>query len=113
MGVFPLRRAGRRDRRFAAEGAAVFHRGVSHYPPLGEEVTTVTPADLQTVYARPSVPNVRIGRLGNNELQPAFVMTDELLAQALCHFGLHRLRQIVLRCGDPFGTACARNPTRM
>ena len=67
------------------QGAAIFHRGVSRYPPLGEEVTTVTPADLQSVYARPSVPNIRIGRLGNNELQPAFVMTDELLAK---HFAV-------------------------
>jgi uncharacterized protein len=67
------------------QNTAVFQRGVSHYPPLGEEVTTVTPTDLQTVYARPSVPNMRIGRLGNNELQPAFVMTDELLAK---HFAV-------------------------
>lgn len=67
------------------QGAAVFQRGVSHYPPLGEEMTTVTSTDLQTVYARPSVPNVRIGRLGNNELQPAFVMIDELLAK---HFAI-------------------------
>lgn len=64
---------------------AVFQRGVSRCPALGATVSTVTSADLLTVYARPSVPNVRVGRLGNNELQPAFVMVDELLAK---HFAI-------------------------
>jgi hypothetical protein len=67
------------------EQGAVFQRGVSRFPALGALVTTVTSADLLTVYARPSVPNVRVGRLGNNELQPAFVMVDELLAK---HFAV-------------------------
>jgi uncharacterized protein len=62
-----------------------FRRGVSRYPSLGALVTTVKASDLLTVYARPSVPNLRVGRLGNNELQPAYVMVDQLLAN---HFAI-------------------------
>ncbi len=69
----------------SAEHGALFQRGVSRYPPLGAPVTTVTSTDLLTVYARPSVPSVRVGTLGNNELQSAFVMVDELLAK---HFAI-------------------------
>lgn len=64
---------------------SVFQRGVSRYPALGSVVTTVTNADLLTVYARPAVPSVRVGRLGTNDLQPAYVMVDELLAK---HFAI-------------------------
>jgi hypothetical protein len=63
----------------------IFTRGVSRYPALGAMVTTVTNADLLAVYARPPVPNVRVGRLGTNDLQPAYVMTDELLSK---HFAI-------------------------
>ena len=76
--------------RFVGEVAAtirgpVFQRGVSRYPALGAVVSTVTNADLLAVYARPPVPNIRVGRLGTNDLQPAYVMTDELLAK---HFAV-------------------------
>ncbi|HEV3091083.1 MAG TPA: DUF87 domain-containing protein [Candidatus Cybelea sp.] len=67
------------------EHETVFQRGVSRYPALGAAVTTVTGQDLLTVYARPSVPSIRVGQLGNNELQSAFVMVDELLAK---HFAI-------------------------
>ncbi len=69
----------------AADHTAAFQRGVSRFPSLGDAVMTVTSTDLLTVYARPAVPNVRVGRLGNNELQPAFVMIDELLSK---HFAI-------------------------
>lgn len=64
---------------------SVFQRGVARYPALGAVVTTVTNADLLTVYARPAVPSIRVGRLGTNDLQPAYVMVDELLAK---HFAV-------------------------
>lgn len=63
----------------------IFQRGVSRYPALGAVVTTVTNSDLLAVYARPPVPSIRVGRLGTNDLQPAYVMTDELLAK---HFAV-------------------------
>lgn len=39
----------------------VFQRRVSRYPALRAVVTTVTNADLLAVYARPTVPSIRIG----------------------------------------------------
>jgi uncharacterized protein len=43
----------------SAEGAARFHRGVSHHPIPGAAVCSATAADLTTVYTRPSVSNVQ------------------------------------------------------
>ena len=62
-----------------------FQRGVSSYPPLDAPVTTVTLRDLATVYARPRISNVHIGRLRHNHKVPAFVLTDSLLGK---HFAV-------------------------
>jgi hypothetical protein len=65
--------------------AAGFQRGVSSYPPLDAPVTTVSLRDLATVYARPRVSNVHVGRLRHNRKVPAFVLTDSLLGK---HFAV-------------------------
>ncbi|MGH6920485.1 MAG: ATP-binding protein, partial [Geminicoccaceae bacterium] len=67
------------------ESAAGFQRGVSSYPPLDAQVTTVTLRDLAKVYARPRVSNVHVGRLRHNRKVPAFVLTDSLLGK---HFAV-------------------------
>jgi uncharacterized protein len=70
----------------ASEAEAVgFQRGVSRYPPLDAPITTVTLRDLATVYARPRVSNVHIGRLRHSRRLPAFVLTDNLLGK---HFAV-------------------------
>ena len=62
-----------------------FQRGVSSYPPLDAQITTVTMRDISTIYARPSASNIHIGQLRHNPKVPAFALTDSLLGK---HFAV-------------------------
>ncbi len=66
-------------------GKAVFQRGVSFCPALGDGVYTTTQADLKQVYSRPSVSSVRVGTIYQDQTLPAFISTDDLLGK---HFAI-------------------------
>ncbi len=66
-------------------GKAVFQRGVSFCPSLGDGVYTTTQSDLKQVYARPAVSSVRIGTIYQDQTLPAFISTDDLLGK---HFAI-------------------------
>jgi DNA helicase HerA-like ATPase len=66
-------------------GKAVFQRGVSFCPSLGDGVYTTTQTDLRQVYARPAVSSVRIGTIYQDQTLPAFISTDDLLGK---HFAI-------------------------
>ena len=64
---------------------AIFQRGISFYPSLGNAVYTSTHADLKHVYARPAVSSVKIGTIYQDQTLPAYVATDDLLGK---HFAI-------------------------
>ena len=66
-------------------GKAVFQRGVSFCPSLGDGVYTTTQNDLKQVYSRPTVSSVRIGTIFQDQTLPAFISTDDLLGK---HFAI-------------------------
>ncbi len=66
-------------------GKAVFQRGVSFCPSLGDAVYTTTQDDLKQVYARPAVSSVRVGTIYQDQTLPAFISTDDLLGK---HFAI-------------------------
>jgi hypothetical protein len=66
-------------------GAREFRRGVAHYPVSGATVAAVSENDLATIFARPSAVHVRVGSLYHEPSQPAYLLTDELLAK---HFAV-------------------------
>ena len=66
-------------------GKAVFQRGVSFCPALGDGVYTTTQSDLKQVYARPTVSSVRVGTIYQDQTLPAFISTDDLLGK---HFAI-------------------------
>jgi DNA helicase HerA-like ATPase len=66
-------------------GKAVFQRGVSFCPSLGDGVYTTTQNDLKQVYSRPAVSSVRIGTIFQDQTLPAFISTDDLLGK---HFAI-------------------------
>ncbi len=67
------------------EDKAVFQRGVSFCPSLGDAVYTTTQDDLKQVYARPAVSSVRVGTIYQDQSLPAFISTDDLLGK---HFAI-------------------------
>lgn len=68
-----------------AGAGATFDRGVSIYPSLGAEILAARGEDLARVYARPRVSNLRVGSIHQDQEQPAYVLTDELLGK---HFAV-------------------------
>ena len=66
-------------------GKAVFQRGVSFCPSLGDGVYTTTKSDLKQVYSRPTASSVRIGTIFQDKTLPAFISTDDLLGK---HFAI-------------------------
>jgi uncharacterized protein len=64
---------------------ASFHRGVSHYPAIGDKVGFVGPAELQQIFniAGPAV--IEIGRLQQDQSIGAYVDADDMLAK---HFAV-------------------------
>ena len=66
-------------------GKAVFQRGVSFCPSLGDGVYTTTQSDLKQVYSRPTTSSVRIGTIFQDKTLPAFISTDDLLGK---HFAI-------------------------
>ncbi len=66
-------------------GKTIFQRGVSVYPALGEPIVTTSLNELKHIYARPTVSNVRIGTLYQDDKLPAYLLTDELLGK---HFAV-------------------------
>lgn len=66
-------------------GKAVFQRGVSFCPSLGDGVYTTTQSDLKQVYSRPAVSSVRVGTIFQDQTLPAFISTDDLLGK---HFAI-------------------------
>ncbi|MFB3137732.1 MAG: helicase HerA domain-containing protein, partial [Phycisphaerales bacterium] len=68
-------------------GKAVFQRGVSFCPSLGDGVYTTTQSDLKQVYARPATSSVRIGTIYQDQTLPAFISTDDLLGKRFAILG--------------------------
>ena len=62
-------------------GQSIFLRGVSTYPVLGAAVAAATPEDLATIYARPTVANLRIGSLYQDDERPAYLLSQEFLCK--------------------------------
>lgn len=65
--------------------APVFRRGVSVFPALGVAVERASRAERAVVYAQPSAPHVRVGRLRHDSEIPAYALTDGLLGK---HFAV-------------------------
>ncbi|MCP5368963.1 MAG: ATP-binding protein [Hyphomicrobiales bacterium] len=64
---------------------APFQRGVSRYPSIGAPLIAADRADALHVYARPSAPHVRIGKVHQGADLDAFLLTDDLLSK---HFAV-------------------------
>lgn len=62
-----------------------FRRGVSHFPTVGDPVSTANGADLALVYARPASGGVRIGTIHQDRSIPAYILPDNLLGK---HFAI-------------------------
>jgi DNA helicase HerA-like ATPase len=64
---------------------ALFRRGVSGFPTVGDRVFTTDAHDLALVYARPASGGVRIGTIHQDRSIPAYVSPDNLLGK---HFAI-------------------------
>lgn len=64
-----------------------FQRGVTFRPALGGAVLPTTQEDLKQVYARPTVPSVRVGTIALDRTLPAYVATDDLLGKHMAILG--------------------------
>jgi DNA helicase HerA-like ATPase len=62
-----------------------FTLGVAQHPALEAPVLPTSETDLASIYARPSVDNIRIATLYDDPARPAFLAIDELLAE---HFAV-------------------------
>lgn len=71
--------------RTEGHGRRAFRRGVSGHPALGDSVLPASPADIADIYARPEVPNLRVGTVHHGAGQPAYVLTNSLLGK---HFAV-------------------------
>jgi DNA helicase HerA-like ATPase len=58
-----------------------FRRGVSMLPALGDSIYSTSQEDLLKVYGMPTVPNVRIGTIHQDQRLPAYIATDGLLGK--------------------------------
>ncbi len=65
--------------------AAVFRRGISLFPTVGDTVLPATQDDLGIVYARPSASSIRLGTIHQDRAIPAFISPDNLLGK---HFAI-------------------------
>lgn len=68
-----------------AAGADVFHRGVAHYPMIGDVATLITKAGLRAVYAAAGGRTIAIGHLHHDPEVAACIDVDDLLAK---HFAV-------------------------
>ncbi|PHR93303.1 MAG: hypothetical protein COA69_05015 [Robiginitomaculum sp.] len=62
-----------------------FNRGVRTFPVLNQPVYTMTPLDLEIIFATGSAPSIEIGRLQQDSSIPARVRTNDLLSK---HFAI-------------------------
>lgn len=62
-------------------GRLAFRRGVASLPSLGDPVLFADRHDLTRVYARPSVPSIKVGTLYQDAEVPARLLIDDLLAK--------------------------------
>ena len=62
-----------------------FYRGVRTFPVLGEAVYTMTPGDLQIIFARENTPAIEIGRMQQDKSIVARVRVDDMLSK---HFAI-------------------------
>lgn len=62
-----------------------FFRGVRTFPVLGEAVYTMTPGDLQIIFAKENSPSIEIGRLQQDKSIIARVRVDDMLSK---HFAI-------------------------
>lgn len=62
-----------------------FFRGVRTFPVLGEAVYTMTPGDLQIIFAKENSPSIEIGRLQQDKSIVARVRVDDMLSK---HFAI-------------------------
>ena len=69
----------------AGDDYGPFHRGVSHFPSLGDEVRTAGQEDLREVFVPYDQENVRVGALTSDAGLPACVLSDDLLSK---HFAV-------------------------
>ncbi len=58
-----------------------FTRGVSVYPVLGATVAAASHADMAVIYARPDSWHLEIGRLYQDDNQPAYLVSQEFLCK--------------------------------
>src|SRR5260370_6576057 len=59
-----------------------FKRGISQYPPVGDQVHLVTEQDLARIYGTPDSPHfVRVGHLSIAESIPAIVDLNKLVTR--------------------------------
>jgi len=65
--------------------AAGFQRGISTAPALGAAVTNATAEDAEVVYATPSRPNIKIGKIHHADDLTAHLLVDDLLNK---HFAI-------------------------
>lgn len=66
-------------------GRIHFERGVSIMPTLGLPLTLAASSDVAMVYAQPETANVQVGAIHQDQVTPAFVMVNDLLAK---HFAI-------------------------
>jgi uncharacterized protein len=66
-------------------GRIHFERGVSIMPTLGLPLTLAASSDVAMVYAQPETANVQVGTIHQDQITPAFVMVNDLLAK---HFAI-------------------------
>ena len=59
----------------------VFHRGVSHFPTIGDRVRECTSEELGCIYGRPDAPTIEVGTLFQDRSIPAQLLLDELLGK--------------------------------
>ncbi|MEL6686731.1 MAG: DUF87 domain-containing protein [Pseudomonadota bacterium] len=62
-----------------------FFRGVRTFPVLGEAVYTMTPGDLQIIFAKEDTPSIEIGRMQQDKSIIARVRIDDMLSK---HFAI-------------------------
>lgn len=68
-------------------GAAVFQRGVTDYPRIGDPVVSIGDNELRIVYGTGSNETIKIGRLQQNGKLDAFVHVDDMISRHFAVFG--------------------------
>ena len=66
-------------------GAKGFHRGVAHFPVIGDDVYLACATDLAYVFTQPELATLNVGTLYQDQAVPARLLADELFSK---HFAI-------------------------